>query len=86
MMDKVGNEKKADMAGAGMTGGNSGPSKDKAPGGAQGSSIVGNASLSHAVGHLYKEHPHAHDSLGPHHGTSDHKVMSPLGGLRPGKR
>jgi hypothetical protein len=70
MTSKVGNETKADMAGAGMTN-------------ASGGSVVGNTSLGSARDHLYREHPHHYDDHGPHHGTSSHRVMSPLGGLRP---
>jgi hypothetical protein len=69
MTSKVGNETKANLSGAGMT--------------TSSGSIVGNTSLGHATEHLHREHPHGYNDHGPHHDTDSHRVMSPLGGLRP---
>ena len=67
-MGKVGNETKADIAGA----------QGSSP-----SSVVSNTSLRHAVDALHKAHPIKHDDLGPHHGTNHHDRHVPLHGLKP---
>ena len=69
MADKVGNESKADTSGAGLGGG---------------THLVGNASLTHAVGHLKAEHPVSWNDHGPHHEMRGMTKHMPLHGMKPG--
>lgn len=56
---KVGNETKAEVG--------------KAQGGGSAAGAAGTkSSLKHAVAELASQHPHRHDSRGPHHGGSEH--------------